>query len=178
MLNAPLPHPLVAFCVIALVCAAAGSDIDSRRIPNVLVATGMAAALAAQLWLHGLQAGATTWATGAATGFVMLLPFYLLRGMAAGDVKLLTMVGAWLGTVSTFEVALATFLIGGIWALVAVAYRRRVGKLLFNAAFVVARWRSARGLHRNSPQMDSVGSLPYGVAIAAGTVCVLFVSVK
>ena len=55
MLPAALPHP-VPLCVTLLVVVAASTDITSRRIPNRLVAIGLAGALIAQCALHGVQA--------------------------------------------------------------------------------------------------------------------------
>ena len=97
-----LPYPIPA-CVALLVIVTASTDIVSRRIPNPIILAGLVAALLVQGWLHGPLAGSVTWLAGALTGFALLLPFYLLRGMAAGDVKLLMMVGAWVGASMAFQ---------------------------------------------------------------------------
>jgi len=162
--------------VVLLVIVTASTDIVSRRIPNPIIAAGLVAALLVQGWLHGPLAGSTAWLAGALTGFAVLLPFYLLRGMAAGDVKLLMTIGAWLGAWPTVEIALATFVIGGIWALALTARRRRIGQLLGNLRCMVA-GAAQRGANASTDKPAppaSVGSLPYGVAIAAGTLGVLF----
>ena len=61
-------------------------------------------------------------------GAACTLPFYLLRGMAAGDVKLMTAVGAWFApTVASWVVAF-TFLVGGVLGIaLTLAGRRRHG---------------------------------------------------
>ena len=51
-------------------------------------------------------------------GIVLFLPFFLLRGMGAGDVKLLAALGAWLGPMQTIWLALFTSIAGGVMALV------------------------------------------------------------
>ncbi|SOE94205.1 prepilin peptidase CpaA [Burkholderia sp. D7] len=169
------PAPITP-CVIALVIAAASTDIQCRRIPNALVAAGLLGALFAQCWLRGIPAGAAAWLVGAVAGFGLFLPLYLLRGMAAGDVKLLAMVGAWTGPLLVFYVALATCLFGGVWVLAVTARRRQLKKLLVNV-FILTHpalrggGNVARGAQPAS--IESVGSMPYGVAIAAGTVVVL-----
>lgn len=169
------PHPIPA-CVVLLVIVTASTDIVSRRIPNSIIAAGLVAALLAQGWLHGPLAGSTTWLAGALTGFTVLLPFYLLRGMAAGDVKLLMMIGAWLGAWPTVQIALATFVVGGIWALALTARRGRIGQLFGNLRYLMAgaAWRGSNADADKAAPLESVGSLPYGVAIAAGTLGVLF----
>ncbi len=173
-----LPHPIPA-CVALLVIVTASTDIVSRRIPNPIILAGLVAALLVQGWLHGPLAGSATWLAGALTGFALLLPFYLLRGMAAGDVKLLIMVGAWVGAFMTFHIALATFIIGGIWSLAVAARRRRVGRLFANLRCLMmsATQRDVSLAAREQAPLESVGSLPYGVAIAAGTLGVLFTTI-
>jgi prepilin peptidase CpaA len=173
---APAP---IAPCVIALVIAAASTDIQCRRIPNVLVAAGLVAALFVQCWLRGIPAGAMAWLAGAAVGFGLFMPFYLLRGMAAGDVKLLAMVGAWIGPLLVFYVALATALTGGVWMLALTARRRQLKRVLVNVFVLVhPAFRGGGIVGRGAQQgsIGSVGSVPYGVAIAAGTMVVLLMA--
>jgi prepilin peptidase CpaA len=172
-----LPYPIPA-CVALLVIVTASTDIVSRRIPNLIILGGLVAALLVQVWSRGPLAGSVIWLAGALTGFALLLPFYLLRGMAAGDVKLLMMVGAWVGALMTLQIALATFVIGGIWSLAVVARRRRVGHLFANLHYLMASPpRRSRGSAVDAAPLESVGSLPYGVAIAAGTLGVLYATI-
>ena len=173
-----LPPQPIPSCVIALAIVTASTDITSRRIPNRIIALGLAAALVVQVWLQGPLAGGADWLMGALTGFAVLLPFYLLRGMAAGDVKLLLTIGAWVGPALTVRIALATFVIGGIWSLWVALHQGRMRQLLVNLwCMTTSAWRPAqRARNREHLQVESVGSLPYGVAIAAGTLGVLFAS--
>ncbi len=96
MLSALPPQP-IPLCVTLLAVVAASIDLASRRIPNRLIALGLAGALVAQCALPGPHTGFAAWLAGAATGAGLLLPFYLVRGMAAGDVKLMLAIGAWVG---------------------------------------------------------------------------------
>jgi prepilin peptidase CpaA len=164
--------PPIAPCVIALVVAAASTDIQCRRIPNVLVAAGLVGALFTQCWLRGIPTGAATRVAGTLVGFGLFLPLYLLRGMAAGDVKLLAMVGAWIGPLLVSYAALATCVIGGVWVLAVAARRRQLTKLF--AGLYAMIHLASRGAHPTS--IGSMGSIPYGVAIAAGTIVVLLAS--
>ncbi|WP_175719558.1 A24 family peptidase [Burkholderia anthina] len=172
-----LPYP-VPLCVTVLAIVAASTDITSRRIPNRIVALGLAGALIAQCALHGIQAGALEWMAGAATGFGLLLPFYLLRGMAAGDVKLMLAIGAWVGAQTTLYIVLATFVAGGVGALIVALMQGRMRRMWANVRMLVAgRVRGSRtGASGEPVPVVSVGTLPYGVAIAAGTLGVVFAS--
>ncbi|WP_065504128.1 prepilin peptidase [Burkholderia stabilis] len=175
MLPVAPPYP-VPLCVTLLAVAAASTDIAARRIPNRLVAGGLAGALVAQCMLHGVLAGALGWFAGAATGFGLLLPFYLLRGMAAGDVKLMLAIGAWVGAEMTFYIVLATFVAGGIGAIAFALLRGRMRQMWANVrALIARRSQGARAGAADGPaDIASVGTLPYGVAIAAGTLGMLF----
>ncbi|WER46714.1 prepilin peptidase [Cupriavidus sp. WKF15] len=158
--------PFVGPSVIAIVLMAAASDIQRRRIPNWLTFGAWLLACAANIYVHGLGTGILAWTMGWLTGFVLLLPFYMLRGMAAGDVKLMTAVGAWLGSGMALRIALLTFVLGGLWG-ISVAVRNGKGAQLFH---------NVVGIGSTGSPAHSVGSLPYGVAIAAGTVITLFMS--
>jgi prepilin peptidase CpaA len=110
---------------------------------------------------------------GVLVGLGLFLPLYLLRAMGAGDVKLLAMVGAFLGPTDTFRVALATMIIGGVMAIVFVVLKGTVGRLaqnlrsLFQVGLLDVLVGRAPDLQL-APSL-SAGRLPYGVAISAGT---------
>jgi Flp pilus assembly protein protease CpaA len=83
----------------------AASDWKHWRIPNQLLAASMAAAL---MFAMFLQDGLTLrdCLLGGITGLLILMPFYLMGGMGAGDVKLLGVLGMHLGWLATLHVAL------------------------------------------------------------------------
>ena len=90
------------------------------------------------LCYHSLLSAGQGWVfaiAGFAFGLVILLPFFLLGGVGAGDVKLLAGIGSWLGlhdVVAVFLVtgtlagiySLATMLIQGGWSGIGAALRR------------------------------------------------------
>ena len=180
MLSVSLPPQPVPLCVIALAILAASTDIVSRRIPNLLIVLGLVAALTVQVALRGALPGCAIWLGGALTGFALLLPFYLVRGMAAGDVKLLMMLGAWLGAAATVDIAVNTFIIGGVWSLGVALMRGQLVRLMGNVAALLAGAGRVARMAGVSPGTvrESIGSIPYGVAIAGGTIAVLFTMVR
>ena len=166
------PHIVV---LVGLLLVAAWCDCKTHRIPNALVFGGALYALVLHGWFPIMVGGGFVWALkGLLLGLALLLPFYFLRVMGAGDVKLVAMVGAFIGFPSIFYAVLGTFLAGGAMA---VAYGLRKGVLrvmLTNIVtlFQVAALSTACGA-KPSLSLDagvSVGKLPYGVAIAAGTI--------
>jgi prepilin peptidase CpaA len=159
--------------LLLLISIAAVNDIATRRIPNRLLLAGLACALL--LHLFSAAPGRSLFAAfeGMLTGFLIFLPFYLLRGMAAGDVKLMAVIGAFTGPGVAFEIALLTWCVGGLMALVTILLRGRLRLALDNLrCMLFGVLPGGVGLAASAPQ-NSAGSMPYGLAIAAGTVVAL-----
>ncbi|KRB87014.1 hypothetical protein ASE07_20640 [Noviherbaspirillum sp. Root189] len=106
-------------------------------------------------------------------GFVLLVPFYVLKVMGAGDVKLMAMTGAFLGASDAFNAVIATFIVGGIASIFFAAYHRVFGRMISNVKAVTELMliSAATGVKAGSPTqvVQSVGKLPYGVSIGIGT---------
>jgi prepilin peptidase CpaA len=161
----PVLLETVLLCCVAVACA---TDLAWRKIPNMLVLSGLAAALALQ------AATPLAWLGGALTGLLLFLPLYLLRGMAAGDVKLMAMVGAFTGPALALQAGLATLVIGGLLGLSIVLCRGRGRAALANIRTLLARGLArAAGATLEQVPVASVGGMPYGVAIALGTAALL-----
>ena len=159
--------------VVAFVAVAALFDVRSHRIPNWLVLAGLVACIGGQLIYPALLpfgiAGALK---GIGVGFALLLPLYLLRATGAGDVKLMAMVGAYLGPWGIASAAIVSFIAGGVLALAVVLAKGVVGQLIANLrTMVFGTLLSAMttGKTTITAPVESVGKLPYGVAIAIGT---------
>jgi prepilin peptidase CpaA len=173
---------LCALLLGTLLACACRSDARTRRIPNQLVLAGALAGLAINTFSapgHGLfdavpgGLGFLSALAGFGTGLGLLLPLYALRVMGAGDVKLMAMVGSFLGTMATLDAALMTFIAGGALAL-AVALRH--GILLGTLANVRAMLTHAlvaamtgQGARVEPVVAPGAVTLPYAFAIAAGT---------
>lgn len=168
--------------LICLLLVAAWTDAKAHRIPNWLVLLGIVIGfLANGLLPSGLGfnnvyvPGGLGWMAalqGFGLGLVVLLPMYFLRAMGAGDVKLMGMVGMFLGPVHIQGAVLFTLVAGGLIALVLALRSGMLRRLVENIKLILL-----GGMVKMSaghlPTVDdlpvSVGKLPYGVAIAAGT---------
>lgn len=158
--------------LLLLVTAAAINDLASRRIPNLLLLCGLAAALVLHAISPAPGQALLTCLGGFVTGFLMFLPFYLVRGMAAGDVKMMATIGAFTGPAVALHIGIVAWCAGGIMALAVIVFRGRLLLALTNL------WHMLRALVLRLPASSgtlqaSAGSIPYGVAIAAGTIYVL-----
>lgn len=163
----------------------AREDIRSHRISNKLVLIGMVLGiglnglLPAGLGFNSAVPGGLGWLAalqGLGLGLAVLMPLYLLRAMGAGDVKLMGMVGAFLGPSDTLGALLAILITGGALALVMVLLGKQLKRLIQNMRFIAADGLFKLGM-REMPvidgDFDSVGKLPYAVAIAIGTLAFL-----
>ena len=159
--------------LVVLVAVAAGFDLKSRRIPNWLVLMGLIASFIFQILFNssGSFSGFKAWGLGLLVGFGLFLPLYLLRAMGAGDVKLMAMVGAFLGPVSALGAVLMTLVVGGVLAIAVALWSGVLRHALGNIRFVLTQTMLKTlpgGVQLEAPAY-SAGSLPYAVAIAAGT---------
>lgn len=157
--------------LLALLAIAAKFDITSRRIPNQLVLAGLIASFILQINFNGFE-GFKAWGLGLLVGFGLLLPLYLLHVMGAGDVKLMAMVGSFIGPFFVLGAALATLVIGGILAITMAMYSGILTQTLKNVRTMLTlgmhKTVSGAGVQLDAPT-NSAGSLPYAVAIALGT---------
>jgi prepilin peptidase CpaA len=158
--------------VLLLVSIAAVNDLMTRCIPNRLLLAGLAVAFVLCVISANPGTALLVALGGALTGLVMFLPFYLVRGMAAGDVKLLAVVGAFSGAQDTLWIAVLTWCAGGVMALLLVLLRGRLQLAINNVGRMLGGLVITRGM-AVAPAQESAGSMPYGVAIALGTVAVL-----
>lgn len=172
MLTSPFElRALATAALIVLAALAAREDLLRHRIPNSLNATFFVLGL-------GLAALAAGWAglgnsiAGAAVGCATLIPFYLLRGMGAGDVKLMAVTGAFLGPRWAFTAALLALMAGFILAVALVLWR------LVEARQTVPM--TAAGA-ATAPQLvaDTISTtrkerFPYAIAIGTGALAALW----
>lgn len=156
-------------------------DIRSHRIPNKLVLIGVVLGVVLNGLLPEGQGfnsaipGGLGWLAalkGLGVGMAVLLPIYWLRGMGAGDVKLMAMVGAFLGSADVLGAVLATFIAGGVMALIVVLWSKQISQMLQNIKLILLGGvvkASAGQLPLMNDLPVSVGKLPYAVAITVGT---------
>lgn len=164
MLNSTI---ILAAPLLAILALATSIDLVDRRIPNGLSIGGA---------LVGVMTQATLWGpTGLGSSllgwFVCLacfVPLYACRAMAAGDVKLMGMVGAFLGPLDGFTACLCTLVAGALLAAIAlvcapITRRFSDGAPIGPSGSTVAELGIQRAVHK----------LPYAGAIALGAAVVV-----
>lgn len=155
--------------LLGLLGVAVASDLRRHRIPNFLVVLGLALGLAGQAYSGGFS-GLGDGALGLLIGFSIFLPLYALGGMAAGDVKLMAMVGSFMTPFDAHWAALFSLIAGGLCGFLIVLVR---GQLVMTFSRY---WLMLRARAYFAPAADEVAGkpFPYSVAILLGTLASLY----
>lgn len=168
-------HLSMFIILTILLIIACWQDYLEFRIKNKLVITGALLGIALNTFLTA-ETGFVSGLIGLGLGLLLLLPLYLLRIMGAGDVKLLAMVGAFVGQQAIFEVFLYTLIVGGFLALIFSLWQGTLRKIIDNAVLicllVLSTQKSEIVKGNFSFAVDasqSAGKLPYALAITIGT---------
>lgn len=184
LLALSLPEPVVIGALLVTVALAAWTDLRQRRIPNQLLAPSAAAALMLSAFAPGGQ-GLTASLLGGLVGLMVFMPLYLLKGMAAGDVKLMSVIGLYAGAALTLDIALLTALIGGFWVIALFQWQmqthpkgiRHVGICLRHRGLrAEAHIRTPDGANLKAATHNKSLLIPYGAVIATGTVLALLIA--
>ena len=156
--------------LLAILVIAAVIDMKQHRLPNVLTVSAALLGISFQCWLYGWN-GLMNGVAGFFAGLLLFLPFYAIRWMGAGDVKLMAAVGTFLGWP---ESALAMALSLGAGSMIAfaimavrgglVAYLHRYG-LMSKCLFFTGQFAYVRP-HEGE---TCTASFPFGLAIALGS---------
>lgn len=153
----------------AFLLGAVISDAVNHRLPNYYLLLGLSSALALQGWIAG-GAGVLAGGAGLLVGLAVLLPFYSMGGMAAGDVKLMAVVGSFLGASGALWAGAYSLMAGSVLGIIYLLYKGHFAK------FVVRYWAMAVLRSRIPAEDDDAARhrFPYALAIAMGTLLSLY----
>ena len=163
--------PLAGILILATVY-----DLRYQKIPNKLTYPSMMMALVYYGTTRGLD-GLMFSAGGLALGIAILLLPYSMGVMGAGDVKLLGAVGGILGAKGVFASFLFTGVVGGLYALILIVFKRGLSKGMILRSAITVKTLAVTGqfIPIPSPEEENKPRLCYGVAIALGTMIYVFV---
>lgn len=144
------PQFLCEFAFASLLIVIAFIDLDTYTIPNVLSIPGIVAGLAFSFFTPRLSWVDSLIGVLAGGGFLYLIAvgYQLLRrqeGMGGGDIKLLAMIGAFLGWTGVLFTVMLSSLVGAL-------------------AGMLVMWRKREGL---------TAMLPFGPFLSLGALCYL-----
>jgi prepilin peptidase CpaA len=173
MVNVSFHGPTIMILPILII--AVWYDVHQHRIPNALSLGGMILGIMLQIGISG-SAGLLAGLGGTAVGIGIFLPFYLLHGMGAGDVKLMGAVGAFLGP---YDALLATGLslgAGGVMALVILLLRGGLSPLAKRYWATLKCLLLTHKLIHQPPAEGEIAAMkfPYAAAIGIGTLAAMW----
>ncbi|WP_066387117.1 A24 family peptidase [Neobacillus mesonae] len=148
------------------------TDLKSRKILNIVTLPTILFGIVYNIYNMGME-GFLFGGKGFLVGIGLLLIPYLLGGMGAGDVKLMTAIGTLMGVNFVFYSFIYTALIGGAIAIVLIIKQRGCINSMKSFFYSVIFLRSNLGSILIPKEKHSSISFPYGIAIVLGTLCTL-----
>ena len=171
----------IQVALVTVVLIAAGFDTRFRRIPNWLNLSGVVLGFGLNVLCSHLD-GAVLSIEGLLLGTAVYLPLYLLRGMGAGDVKLMAAVGALVGPSHWLAILLITALAGGAAGAAYAFVKGRLSETCCNLYFLIKDLVQLRAPHKTNPQLDFRNpaslSMPHGIVIAIASLTFLILNIS
>ena len=158
------PQILAGAILISVI--AGYTDWRSRRIPNWLTVPGFALGVALSTFLNG-RSGLKDSLLGTGLAFALLLPFWLLRSLGAGDLKFAAALGAYMGPGRLVDILIGSVFVAGVMALALVIYKRRLLETIKNIGHILLALITFRlpGSHVTIDNPNAL-TIPKGVALA------------
>ncbi len=168
---------IIDLVLLILLLTCLYTDLTKRKIYNLVLLPALIIAFIYHLATGGLLQG--WWSLkGLMLGMVLLVIPFSMGGIGAGDVKLLGVVGAFKGPEFVFMAFLAGAVAGGIISAIQLIRNKELlatlKKLLLNLYYYIVGLPRIKETHTVA---DAAGkdTIPYGAAIAAGTLAAYFV---
>jgi prepilin peptidase CpaA len=152
-------------CFTVILLAVSISDIRSRRIPNRAVVALAVLGVVYSVSALSLWTGLGRAVLGMMVGFALWIPFYALRMLGAGDVKLFAAAGCWLAPSHVLGAALLSAVAGGVLSVIGLVLAHGLGLTTLRVAHGL---RDPRTLATPLRVPAGRRTLPYGLAMTVG----------
>jgi prepilin peptidase CpaA len=168
--------PAYQILLASIVLIAAVFDIRYRRIPNWLVLTGILFGFLLNTFLFG-GTGAAASFLGGGLAFLIYFPLFVIRGMGAGDVKLMMAVGFVVGPANWLGILFSTAVLGGLFAVILLLRWGQLAQTMHNLLFILGQLMQFKAPYKERSDLDIHSpraiTLPHGATIAAGSLAFL-----
>lgn len=151
-------------------------DVRYRRIPNRLVAAGLAAGILCGYVQTGIQ-GITMAAGGILLPMLVFFPLYAIRMFGAGDVKLLAVVGGFFGIREVPVCFLFIFLFGAAAGLLRMLRHRSLLRRLMNLREYIFECAAGRVERYQINGCKDEVLIPFAVPVLIGTAAAVLVQI-
>lgn len=167
---------LTCLILVPAILYASWIDYKEKRVPNWLNAAIALVGFAVQAAYFG-WGGVAHGACGMLVGFSVLIGFWLMHAMGAGDVKLMAAIGVWFGPMMTFAAFCVGALIGGAIASAMILSAGKFWHAFANFQTIMVKVKRMDTLFGDYASAKSFGDtsqlLPYGVPLTIGSVIIL-----
>ncbi len=162
--------------ISALLLLALASDLINYKIKNSITYSFMLAGLTANFAIEGSK-GMIFSLQGIMLPAAALIVLYIMRLVGAGDIKLLSAVGAVMGAGFVVDAMLYSFICGGIIALLLILIRRNgIERFKYLFSYIKSCIISMELLqYTDFKDMQSTGKFHFSIAIASGTVAAFII---
>lgn len=163
-------HSLGLWILGVVLLIASWKDVTQRKIPNTLLVVASAWALLWSTTAGGVGLSAAL--IGGVVALVVFLGLHVTGAMGAGDVKLMAVVGLFLGQSDVLIVCLSVLIAGGLQSVIWAVWTSRLREVLHNAWQTLSHSMFSLAGGTWPAQAEPVtlhGSMPYALSIAAGT---------
>ncbi len=167
-----LAHMLAHIVLLTVLVGCTYNEVKDNRIPNQYTFSGILAGFAIY-YLFGSDKDFLASLMGFAIGFGFLGLFFIFKGVKGGDVKLMACVGALVQTPLILYVIFFTAVIGGLMAMIKIIWNEEFWKYIGKTLLLLLSWKHKEE-DEDSAEFLKNRTIPYGVAIASGTILALF----
>lgn len=177
-----MPLSPFSFILLLWLIAIAAMDLRMRKVRNWMVLLGLATGAVALFGgVQPFQVSAWNGLSGMVLAFAVLLPFYALRWMGAGDVKFAAVIGLWFGlSPALLVIWLGGSVLAGLHGMAVLAWRglRRSPGGAYLQARLPVRWAAALAAPEAAPRMPQGAraiqrSIPYAGYMALVAIVLL-----
>lgn len=156
--------------LLIVVMAAVLCDLQSQRIPNGIIVTGLAWGFFFQFIAYG-EIGMILFFGGCLIPVILFGFLYYFRMIGAGDIKLLSVVGGFLGPYGSICSITGSLLLGGLISLAIMLKHRQFGtRLVYLASYL----NDCSGGKKWKPYLGGVGEearFSFSVPVLLAVLC-------
>lgn len=165
---------ILIMLLILLLAISSFIDLKEKIIPNGIVVLILIIGFNFN-YLNNNEIWLRSSINGIATGMILTLPIYILNGLGAGDVKLISAIGSFTGANDVFLIVQMTYIINFLLALTLIIYSGDFIKMLngFYKFFIAL---SKKGICDKNPEKYSSANfeMPLAPIISSSTLFLLY----
>ncbi|MCC8067561.1 MAG: prepilin peptidase [Clostridiales bacterium] len=156
---------LTSIAVVAVLC-----DLQSGRIPNAVTATGLMMGLTYQLFENEIL-GVILYLGGIMLPVLLLGGLYYFRMLGAGDIKLLSVVGGFLGPAGVLSCMVRSFFVAAVFSLVILYRNHLFGKQFTYFWAYISDYAKNGQWHSYTDGVDERAKFCFSIPVLIGILC-------